>query len=66
MSQQALKELLKPPYANIEGDIIGNENISISFNVDNNEEHIFHSIADFIEKALVEKWERDFGEHKNQ
>jgi hypothetical protein len=60
-----LQEIVKPPYANIEGDIIGNEYISLELSIPDLDDsnlgcYLFQSAANWIEAAMREKYERDF------
>ena len=55
-----LKEIMKPPYFNPEGDIIGNKNISIEICLDDKIDYPLSEIANWIENAMNEKYEREF------
>ena len=59
---QTLKELLKPPYYNPEGDIIGNKYITLELSLNEETEYKPSEIADWITTALNEKYERYFAE----
>jgi hypothetical protein len=77
MSQQTLKDLLKPPFEwklGLVDLVCGNSNGSLLTIGSNssvnspwlNEDDIYKEFKDFVEKALNEKWERDFGERSEK
>ena len=55
-----IKRIMELPYANIEGDILGNKHISLTISLDKKDWEWFDDVARWIEDALVEKYEREF------